>query len=247
MKRPGGDRGAGTDASREDRSGASSAEEDLFFVLLVEDTLEDALLIRSLLADELDHRVTLVRDGIRGCQLARHRRWNLVITELNLPGRNGSEVIQASREARPDTPVLAITAHSDKGEKALQSGAEEIVHKPLDRAEIRSVVLSVLREVGGRRPSSRTGGVERRILAVGGLPGDAELGCGGILLGRRKLGHPITLLVLSAGERAEAVEARRDEAERAAGALGAELILPDTFGNRIPLQKKAAEWVEEAA
>lgn len=90
---------------REDRSGASSAEEDVF-VLVVEGTLEDPLLIHSLLADELEHGVTLVQDGIRGCQLARHLRWSLVITNLNLPGRNGSEVIQASGEARADTIPL---------------------------------------------------------------------------------------------------------------------------------------------
>ena len=65
-------------------------------ILLVEDNLTDAILIRTLLEQDENLRVTLAQDGIRGCQLAEHQRWDLVVTDINLPGRDGIEVIQTS-------------------------------------------------------------------------------------------------------------------------------------------------------
>ena len=80
-------------------------------VLLVEDTLEEALLLRTLLEEELGCKVTLAQDGIRGCQLAENQTWDLVVTDLNIPGRDGMEVIRTSTESHPETPVLATLAH----------------------------------------------------------------------------------------------------------------------------------------
>ena len=44
-------------------------------VLLVEDNLADATLIRTLLEEKGDIRVTLAQDGIRGCLLVENQRW----------------------------------------------------------------------------------------------------------------------------------------------------------------------------
>ena len=53
-------------------------------VLLVEDNLTDATLIRTILERDGDIQVTLAQDGIRGCQLVESHRWDLVITDFNL-------------------------------------------------------------------------------------------------------------------------------------------------------------------
>ena len=74
-------------------------------VLVVEDNLTDAILIRSLLEQDERLRVTLAQDGIRGCQLVEGQRWDLVVTDINLPGRDGIEVIQACKASQPLTPT----------------------------------------------------------------------------------------------------------------------------------------------
>lgn len=71
----------------------------------------------------------------------------------------------------------------------------------------------------------------RTVLAVGAHPDDVELGCGGTLAAHADAGDPVTMLVLTGGERgAGSPRQRQREQERAAAALGATLVwgeLPD--------------------
>lgn len=199
-----------------------SQEEKRVQILLVEDNLTDATLIRSQLEEDERIRVTLAQDGIRGCQLVEGQRWDLVITDLNLPGRDGIEVIQECQTHQPDTPILATSAYSAPAylEGAFRSGANEVLPKPMDRDELRQTVrdLLALKEKADARP--------RRILAVGTLPGDAEAGCGGVLLKHAAAGHQVNILVLSIGEAGEEGNNRRAAARRASQVMGAALRLP---------------------
>lgn len=190
-------------------------------ILLVEDNLTDAILVRTLLEQNQDVRVTLAQDGIRGCQLAEHQRWDLVITDLNLPGKDGVAVIQAAKANQPDTPVLAMSAYSERyqHEGAFRAGASEMLGKPLDGAEVMEVVQSFLRVRGRADPQVR------RILAISALAGDAEVGCGGLLAKRVASDHEVTILVLSIGAGGGEGNLRRAAAGRAAQVVGAKLIL----------------------
>lgn len=208
-------------------------------VLLVEDTLDEALLIRTVLEQEADMKVSLAQDGLRGCQLAENQRWDLVVTDLNIPGRDGIEVIRTSREANPETPILATTAYTrpEYMDQALRAGADDVLQKPLDKEEFLDRVRALTRERREALEDMETdaeGRAERSILAVGALPGDVELGCGGILVGHRAHGHRVGVLVLSAGGDEDDVGARRKETEKAAGMLDCKLMLAEPFGAAIP-------------
>ncbi|HLZ37430.1 MAG TPA: PIG-L deacetylase family protein [Mycobacteriales bacterium] len=67
-------------------------------------------------------------------------------------------------------------------------------------------------------------GRRRRVLAVGAHPDDVEIGCGATLLRNAAAGHRVTLLVLTAGQRGRAADARVAEQERAAELLRAEVV-----------------------
>lgn len=198
-------------------------------ILLVEDNLSDAILIRSILEEEESMRVTLAQDGIRGCQLVESQRWDLVVTDVNLPGRDGIEVIQECRRHQPETPILATSAYGPPAylEGAFRAGASEILAKPIDRDELMTTVwdLLALKARADARP--------KNILAVGALPGDVEAGCGGILLKHVISGDPVRILVLAAGARGAEAEDRRAAARRAAQLLGAELVFPHSDGPEI--------------
>jgi CheY-like chemotaxis protein/LmbE family N-acetylglucosaminyl deacetylase len=191
-------------------------------VLLVEDNLSDATLIRTWLEREDDIRVTLAQDGIRGCELVGSQRWDLVVTDFNLPGRDGIEVIRASKAHQPDTPVLATSAYAEQSVRdgAYRGGANEVLAKPIDAEELVATVRELLRL---RTPP--TGG-RRQILAVGILPGDVEAGCGGSLLRHARSGDAIGLLVLSVGVQGSDGEEVREAARLASHDLGATLFLP---------------------
>jgi len=193
-------------------------------ILLVEDNLSDAILIRSLLEEDETVRVTLAQDGIRGCQLVEHQRWDLVVTDINLPGRDGIEIIQECKKHQPETPILATSAYAAASylEGAFRAGANEILSKPIDREELMVTVrdLLALKARADARPKS--------ILAVGALPGDVEAGCGGILLKHATSGDQVRILVLAAGATGAEAEDRRSAARRAAQLIGADLIFPQS-------------------
>ncbi len=190
-------------------------------ILLVEDNLTDAILIRSILEQDEDIRVTLAQDGIRGCQLVEGQRWDLVVTDINLPGKDGIEIIQTCKEHQPDTPIIATSAYAAPSylEGAFRSGANEVLPKPIDRDELLVTVKDLL------AASAIATKKARQILAIGALPGDVEAGCGGLLLKHRAAGDEVSILVLSIGATGGEGNNRRAAAKRAAQIIGAKLFI----------------------
>jgi CheY-like chemotaxis protein/LmbE family N-acetylglucosaminyl deacetylase len=122
------------------------APEDSPRILLVEDDLDQAHLVRFLLENEGPYQVTLAQDGLRGIALVEEREWDLIITDLNLPGADGMAVVEAARTHRPDTPVMATTGYSgpEYAERARAQGAHDVLLKPLDRDDLLTRVRALL-------------------------------------------------------------------------------------------------------
>jgi CheY-like chemotaxis protein len=163
-------------------------------VLLVEDDLDQAHLMRFLLEDGGDYQVTLAQDGVRGSELAREGRWALVITDLNLPGAFGFEVMRASRTASPDTPILATTgfSESDYVAGARSEGADAVLLKPVER----DLLLGHVTRLVDTDTAEPAPGVALHVLAVGLRAGEVEAGCGGTLLRHLRRNDHVALLVL---------------------------------------------------
>lgn len=215
--------------------------EERLEVLLVEDTLEEALLIRTLLEDMGQFKVTLAQDGIRGCDLVENQEWDLILTDLNLPGRDGMDLIRLSKERSPDTPVLAMTAFSGPYvDQAFRTGADDVIEKPVDKDDLERRI-KILAE--RRRSNAETKG-DRTVLAVGAFPGDVEAGCGGILLARRAKGEQILILTMSPGGEGADPDRSLAAARKAAKAMSAVLVVPDDFGATLPGDDDVTRTVE---
>jgi len=204
--------------------------EKLAQVLLVEDNLTDATLIRTILEKNGDVRVTLAQDGIRGCQLVESHRWDLVITDFNLPGRDGIEVILACKASQPDTPILATSGHPGSAHRdgALRGGASQILEKPINSEELFEAVGTLL------ELKSEADSQPKRILAIGVFPGDVEAGCGGTLMKHALRGDEVQAMVLSVGASGADADARITSSQRACKVMGAELHLPEQNNPDIP-------------
>lgn len=214
---------------------------DRLEVLLVEDTLEEALLIRSLLEEIGGFKVTLAQDGIRGCDLAENQDWDLVITDLNLPGRDGMDLIRLSKERSSTTPVLAMTAFSGPYvDQAFRAGADDVLQKPVDKEDLQRRI-KILAE--RRRKQAEARG-DRTVLAVGAFPGDVEAGCGGILLSRKAKGEQILILTMSPGGEGADPDRALAAARAAADTLGATLLVPERFGARLPDEDEVTRTIE---
>ena len=66
----------------------------------------------------------------------------LVLSDINMPGMSGLELLPKIKVLRPDVPVIMITAYGDAEtkRKALESGAEALFTKPIDFASLRSEI-----------------------------------------------------------------------------------------------------------
>ena len=68
----------------------------------------------------------------------------LILSDINMPGMSGLELLPKAKEARPDVPIIMITAYGDAEIKrqALERGAEALLTKPIDFGTLRSEIDS---------------------------------------------------------------------------------------------------------
>jgi CheY-like chemotaxis protein len=192
----------------------SSPDRDPKRLLLVEDDVDQAHLVKYLLEADGTLTVTLAQDGLRAMQLLEESDWDLLITDINLPGADGIEVVEASRRLRPELPILATTGYTgpEYGARARERGADAVLIKPLDRDDLLHHVEILLAGRTGSREASPTvsadppgGGPpaedppesEKSVLVLSARPGDAEVGCGGAILAHIQRGDRVVLLHLS--------------------------------------------------
>jgi CheY-like chemotaxis protein len=66
----------------------------------------------------------------------------LILSDINMPGMSGLELLPKAKAVRPDVPIIMITAYGDADtkRKALESGAEALLTKPIDFAALRGEI-----------------------------------------------------------------------------------------------------------
>ena len=70
----------------------------------------------------------------------------LILSDINMPGMSGLELLPKAKAIRPDVPIIMITAYGDAETKrrALENGAEALLTKPIDFGMLRSEIDSRL-------------------------------------------------------------------------------------------------------
>jgi CheY-like chemotaxis protein len=68
----------------------------------------------------------------------------LILSDINMPGMSGLELLLKVKAIRPDVPIIMITAYGDPDtkRKALENGAEALLTKPIDFGTLRSEIDS---------------------------------------------------------------------------------------------------------
>ena len=111
--------------------------------------IDDEKSMRELLAHVLKragYRVSAADNGEAGCQLFEMDVFDLVISDISMPGLTGLEVLRKVRESSSDTPVILITAYGSKETaiEAVKLGAFDYFEKPFNVEEVKTRVHNAL-------------------------------------------------------------------------------------------------------
>jgi len=164
-------------------------------ILLVEDEEALSMALGDRLRSE-GYMVEAVSDGVTAFHRATTSRFDLLILDIMLPGRNGLDLCQDIRRTGLATPILFLSARSETADKivGLKLGADDYVTKPFDLKELITRVEALLRRGSAVRNSNvRVIGSIRIDLSAmevtrAGVP--VNLSATELRLMRYLLGHP---------------------------------------------------------
>lgn len=119
-------------------------------ILLIEDCLDLADAIATKLRRD-GHQVIHVADGKAGEEHAASEGFSVIVLDINLPIRNGFDVLSSIRGKGITTPVLVMTARNQVADKVslLDLGADDYVIKPCDLSEMSARVRALVRRSHG--------------------------------------------------------------------------------------------------
>ena len=154
-------------------------------VLVVEDDPVSALFVSHALTKRGGFEVTHTPDPAAALAMVGSQSWDLVLTDVEMPGMTGLELLEAVRSSCPDLPIAVITAHAsvDDAVRALRSRADEFLEKPVKPERLVEVAASLVAK--GRAARLARHGL---VLAIGAHPDDVEIGAGGTLLAHSSRG-----------------------------------------------------------
>lgn len=116
-------------------------------VLLAEDDDSTRAFLRLYL-ERMGHVVIDVPDGSRALAVLRTASVHLVVTDLEMPGISGMDLIEAMRGGKqPAVPIIAISGHPHMLERAGMLGANYALGKPVKYAQLEPLVSAL---AGGR-------------------------------------------------------------------------------------------------
>ena len=92
----------------------------------------------TLILEDMGHEVTVCSDSAEGERAAVAGDFDLILTDLRMPGRNGAEITETILKQKPKARILIITAYptDQLAGKALDAGAFALLKKPFEIAKI---------------------------------------------------------------------------------------------------------------
>ncbi len=205
-------------------------------VVVVEDDPDVALYTKTVL-ERGDCVVIALADGREAARTVEEFQPDVLVTDIELPGMSGLDLITQARDMRPGLPVIVMTAHAslDYAVTALRNQADEFLTKPVTATALlghvkRLATAARIAEASAPRPEV--------VLAIGAHPDDVEVGVGGILALHHAAGDDVTILTLSKGMRLGGIHAAWDEASASAGVIDARLVLEESIESPVEVIRK---------
>jgi CheY-like chemotaxis protein len=123
-------------------------------ILVIEDNESTRALLRQLLKGN-GYGVLEAADGIEGLEMVEEEDIDLILLDLQMPFMDGCDVIRRLRDnpKYKNLKVIAVTSFAMKGdrERALETGFDEYVTKPIDTRKLPEIIKEVLAAISKAR------------------------------------------------------------------------------------------------
>ena len=125
-------------------------------VLVVDDDPDVALFVKTVLERRAGCVVAVAGDGPSALSMLADFQPDVMVTDIQMPGISGIELLTAIRQDAPWMPVVVMTAHVsvDYAVSALRAQADEFLTKPLDSTRLVEVVARLADEGRARRDAA---------------------------------------------------------------------------------------------
>lgn len=120
-------------------------------VLMIEDSVELANTVKAGLERE-NISVDVAYTGLTGEEKAFVNQYDAILLDLNLPDKDGLEILNFLRGSQIETPIIIITARDEIQERAkgLDFGADDYLVKPFELLELNARLRAIIRRFHGR-------------------------------------------------------------------------------------------------
>ncbi len=117
-------------------------------ILIVEDEPDMLLGLQKILSKQ-GHHVEIAETGSTGLKKVEESFFDIVITDLKMPGVDGIELLRKVKKAYSDTMVIVITGYGtiESAVEAMKLGAYDYITKPFDAERIKMVVQKALKQI----------------------------------------------------------------------------------------------------
>jgi DNA-binding NtrC family response regulator len=116
-------------------------------ILAVDDELDMLSLLKMMVEGYTDHQVVVTNNPLEAKDLLEKERFDLVLTDLKMPGMDGMELLEFARRQDPDLLVLVITAFGslETAEEAMAKGAFDYITKPFRKEQLLLAIDKAMR------------------------------------------------------------------------------------------------------
>jgi DNA-binding NtrC family response regulator len=116
-------------------------------ILIIDDEPDMLKLLSMILREKTAYEVTTTNNPIEAVELAKQGGFDLVISDLKMPGLDGMEIIDAVKKVDEDIPVIIITAFAsvESASEAIQKGGFDFLTKPFRKEQILFTIEKALK------------------------------------------------------------------------------------------------------
>ena len=107
-------------------------------ILIIDDEPDMLKLLSMIIREKSPYEVTTTNNPVEAIELVKKGGFDLVISDLKMPGLDGIEIIEAVKRLDEDTPVVIITAYGtvESASEAMLKGGFDFITKPFRKEQI---------------------------------------------------------------------------------------------------------------